>query len=214
MQIIENIIPKSLQDEIETAIFSNNFPWGMFTETVDMYKQSALDSCVFDSKSIDSPQLVHVMASGSMLYSGQANIMSEYFFPLVQPLLFFMEDRTGHIYHSKESIHRVKANCLLQDINFPLDSYNPPHCDSTQVNAEGKTFTTLLYYVNDSDGDTFIFNECMNPPDWKKPETLTIKQRVTPKKGTAILFDSNRLHASSPPRNTKRRSVINIVLYK
>ena len=51
----------------------------------------------------------------------------------------------------------------------------------------------ILYYVNESDGDTFFFDNNKN-----------IIKRVTPKKGTAVFFDGNTFHASSNPSNNSR----------
>ena len=59
---------------------------------------------------------------------------------------------------------------------------------------------TLLYYVNDSDGDTLFFDNDLN-----------ITKRVTPKKNRAILFDSNMLHAGANPIKNETRIVINII---
>jgi spore coat polysaccharide biosynthesis protein SpsF (cytidylyltransferase family) len=36
-------------------------------------------------------------------------------------------------------------------------------------------------------------------------------KRISPKKGTAVYFPSNTYHASSPPRKTNKRIVINFV---
>ena len=83
---------------------------------------------------------------------------------------------------------RVKAN-LLQPHPDAAEQH-PWHIDSTENN------TSMIYYINDSDGDTFI----------NKTET----QRVTPKANSAVIFPSNWWHASSNPTKGKR-IVINYV---
>jgi len=67
---------------------------------------------------------------------------------------------------------------------------------------------TAIYYANDSDGDTFIFNESYleKIEDISK---LTIKKRVSPKKGRVVLFPANTLHAGSFPTEHEDRMVIN-----
>ena len=57
----------------------------------------------------------------------------------------------------------------------------------------------FLYYVNDSDGDTIIFNE-------KEGHIgeLTIKTRVSPKKGRLIIFGGNIYHAAGRPKKDIR----------
>ena len=54
----------------------------------------------------------------------------------------------------------------------------------------------MIYYINDSDGDTFL----------NKTET----KRITPKANSAVIFPSNLWHASSNPTKGKR-IVINYV---
>jgi hypothetical protein len=61
----------------------------------------------------------------------------------------------------------------------------------------------VLYYLTDSDGDTYIYNET------EKSETYTIKQQVTPKRGRCVVFDGRLYHSSSRPTNN-RRCILNI----
>ena len=83
---------------------------------------------------------------------------------------------------------RIKVN-LLQP-HPDAGEHHPWHIDSTN------SYTSMIYYINDSDGDTFI----------NKVET----QRITPKANTAVIFPSNWWHASSNPTKGKR-IVINYV---
>ena len=61
----------------------------------------------------------------------------------------------------------------------------------------------VLYYVNDTDGDTFIFDKFADLDNLKSPtineSESTIIKRVSPKKGRALLFDGRRYHSSSGP---------------
>jgi hypothetical protein len=57
-----------------------------------------------------------------------------------------------------------------------------------------------LYYLNDSDGDTFIFDKTLkDTPKVTSDTKYEIIKRITPKKGRAILFDGNKYHSSSGP---------------
>ena len=62
-------------------------------------------------------------------------------------------------------------------------------------------FCSLLYYVNDSDGDTKFFDNDYNQI-----------QSVTPKKGRSVFFNSNLLHAGSNPIKNDVRIVVNSIL--
>jgi hypothetical protein len=111
---------------------------------------------------------------------------------------------------------RIKANLLVQNTGVKLQ---PPHVDSTRydITSGQESFynnrITLLYYVNNSDGDTVIYNERYTGPN-DKPGKLTVRQRVKPVKGRAVIFDSNQLHSSSIPTDKGYRIVINCVFGK
>ena len=64
---------------------------------------------------------------------------------------------------------------------------------------------TLLYYINDTDGDTILYNEKF---DEGKEVILTEMARVSPKAGRAVLFNGNLYHSPSVP-TTGYRAVIN-----
>jgi hypothetical protein len=85
---------------------------------------------------------------------------------------------------------------------FKTNKYGVPHYDRQELNTK-----ILIYYINDSDGDTVIFDEFYNGEI--NSEKKTISQRITPKKSRAVMFDSNRYHSASWPSENTRR-IINI----
>ena len=71
----------------------------------------------------------------------------------------------------------------------------------------------MLYYVNESDGDTVIYKEKYNGNgEAKYPSHLTELKRIKPKKGRLVVFDGLHYHASSNPRKNPYRCVINFDL--
>ena len=190
IQIIPNLIPKSFQTQIEQVFLSNYFAWYYSPSTVDTTDNSNM--WTVDGNSIDCPQMVH------NLYS-QNRAHSEYFGSVVKPIMLFLEDRIGQTF---TSIDRAKSNLLFQNTTFKNNLYTIPHTDGTG------DFKTLLYYINDSDGDTTFFNEVYQ--ETARPQ-LTVNSTQTPTQGTAVLFDSNIFHCSKPPQIAKSRAVINIV---
>lgn len=114
-------------------------------------------------------------------------------FPLIKPLVYFFMEHTG----LNASIYRTKINCILPKNDTRK---HPPHADATMKNMH-----TLLYYVNDSDGETMIFNE------FDDKNGLTICDTVTPKMGRAVIFPSSQFHCGNNP-TVDRRFSINIVL--
>ena len=72
-------------------------------------------------------------------------------------------------------LQRVKINFNYQVSEEYKDKCMHPHCD---MNEGG---FTAIYYINDSDGDTVIFNEKTMEP-FLNYEELSIKKRVKQKK--------------------------------
>ena len=98
----------------------------------------------------------------------------------------------------KETL-RIKANILNK--TDKQNHIHPPHVDMTTPHM------VLLYYVNDSDGDTVIFDQKYSSG---YVPNLTVNRTISPKGGAAILFDGLKYHSSSSPKNTKERIVLNI----
>ena len=168
----------------------NNF----ITNDAQIEILNALDSNTFPWYSIkpnDDPnhsaQLDSVIFKHNDVYAAQ-------YAPLIFPLLTAFEKQLNT---KIKRIDRVKCNLLLSRGEVFI---NPYHVDS----FENKK--TLLYYVNDSDGDTVFYNQ-------HYPSSIvTEQQRVKHSQGTAVIFDSNQYHSSSCPVNTKIRLTINCVL--
>lgn len=77
-------------------------------------------------------------------------------------------------------------------LTLPYDTkldYAKPHTDF----GPNVPHWVVLYYVNDSDGDTVFFDNNNN-----------IIERVTPKKGRVVLFNGNILHSGGIPKSNPR----------
>ncbi len=118
-------------------------------------------------------------------------------FDKVVPLLYALEEKTGI---TVQEVYRIR---IALTTTVGKEVQHLPHVDIEMPHK------VLLYYVNDSDGDTFMFNE-MYSPDKGELTEFTLKERITPKKGRAIIFDGLRYHNSSKPVNHTARYIINI----
>ena len=184
---IDKFIPASYADTLENVICKNpEFSWTYCPSTNN---QSAPDIMRKDASSYESEQLVHAF----FLEGAQKSV----FFDMIFPFFYFLEDKTGMVLGG---VQRIKANMLLQK-DVSGDAYNTPHVD---VPTPG--MKSLIYFVSDSDGDTVIFNETF---EYKKAPT--VRKRVSPRKGKAIVFDSHTWHASSNPRTHQNRIVLNFI---
>ena len=189
--IMENIVVKDNfltdldKDEIEKLLTSNYFPWFLSEirhRTSTLQAMTDLKKLGFKNTSLinESPQFCH------MFYDNITENISKYH-KIVDELLLKLD--------LHNNIIRAKANYLSQSNSFTKDNFHTPHID------EQTKHNVVLYYVNDSDGDTLFFN--------KEGDIIS---RVTPKKGRCVIFDGNILHASQNPIKSKDRIVINIDL--
>lgn len=97
---------------------------------------------------------------------------------------------------------RAKANMQLQRPDFQSDQYNTPHVDCDD--ADGTL--VILYYANDSDGDTRIFKQRHAEEEYKN-EVIGV---VSPIKGRVLVMDGAHRHAGAHPRLNSTRVVLNI----
>ena len=108
---------------------------------------------------------------------------------------------------SVEKVINSKINWIFRKDISQKDHMYPPHTDILEP------CWVLIYYVLDSDGETLLFNQTLSdiPPNTlvNNYSKLTIKQRISPKKGTALLFWSDRYHAGKPPIKNDYRVLIN-----
>ena len=130
-------------------------------------------------------------------------------FPFMKPLALAVADA---IEQPISQLLRMRIGLLTPG---GTTEFNTPHIDFATPHH------TVCYYVNDSDGDTVVFDQTMHgaPTDQFTEKALlehvvktnfTIAARASPKKGSICSFDGMRFHASSTPKISKRRVVITI----
>lgn len=85
---------------------------------------------------------------------------------------------------------RAQVNCVHRTQTAQI---TPPHRD---FDAPGCVY---IYYANDSDGDTILFDDDGN-----------IEAEVTPSAGHLVRMDSRQWHCQTTPIRTERRFVINL----
>jgi hypothetical protein len=181
--IIDDIVPKSYQDEIEEIIFNNdnNFNWFLLKDVTT------------DGNTFNNIGFNHVFKKEN------GNITSN-FLTFFMPMIYIATEKINVKYNNI-----IKARTFLQT---PRNNklHNIPHVDLKYPHL------VFLYYVNDSDGDTILFKETLeDTPNPKDDYFFNQKQVVSPKKGRGLLFNGNRYHASSNPTKIPR-CVINFDL--
>ena len=187
MQILDNLIPETAQNRWLGMIDDRDWPWFYRRDITYMPGQNRPN--FFTDKHTSGYYC-------PIYYQGTSNYPSV--MPWCYQILDNMTERTGI---KVNDLIRIQINLLYQNPskNYTTDSWNSAHVDNADAHK------VLLYYINDSDGDTFLFNERSGT----EINALSIQQRVSPKKGRAILFDGDQYHASSNPINSFKRYAIN-----
>jgi hypothetical protein len=97
------------------------------------------------------------------------------------------------------NIKRLKTNLLFTN---SIKKSNTPHIDYNFNHI------VLLYYVNDSDGETTIYNKKYGDD----LGDIKPKYKFKPKKGDFLKFDGLLYHSSKPPQKNEMRCVLNFNL--
>ena len=186
---IDDIIPKLYQNQIEAETMSDRMAWFFSLET-----------------GRDAEHRVDTSYSGfshTVFHTNDGKPSDAAMTALLLPLLFAFCERTRHPF---SRLLRIRLG-LFPRANIDALHHNP-HVDFYQPHYNA------LYYVNDSDGDTVVFNETFEqvPQDqslaYARAQKFTVAKRIAPKKGKIIGFDGKHYHASMHPMQSSHRIAI------
>lgn len=194
IKVIENCIPEDKQDFLWELISSINFEWhyihrSSYNTTTDNLGEKQLKLANLPGY-YEFPQISNRVYDGT----GQGTDILNPVFSTLAPVLCNGKD----IY-----LKSMRVNMLFALRDFKVNACAAPHID---VDGYDENSFTAIYYLNDSDGDTVIFNEMFKD---EIPEKLTEYARVTPQRGKVIVFNSNQLHSGCLP-SSGRRLLINM----
>jgi hypothetical protein len=170
MKIIDNVMPSVMEDQLHSMCISKDFAWS-FLQDVTWADQASK----FTKSSY--PSFAHVAIYDKKPSPATPNTVS-----LISSMLLCISDKAGL---DANNLQRVRFGMYLPISNPPL--HNNIHVDMFEPH------TVCLYYVNDTDGDTFFFDK-----------EKKIVERITPKKGRMVVFDGLTFHASSMPSKNYR----------
>jgi len=193
---IKNIIPLDYQNHLLSLMTGFDFPW-VFNPTM-----------VSGDKCFSEQENNH--AGFNHFFYEDAQVTSP-LFQIVYPLVLSITSASQVNFNR---LIRMRANLTLNNQQNNLD-YHMPHIDSFFPHWNA------IYYVNDSDGDTVIFNETNDTYSSGQDDVMriqenkfTIAKRVTPEKGKILIFPGKYYHSSSFAKHSKYRCVINMNLDK
>jgi hypothetical protein len=199
-------VDKGLADEVEAELYSPLKPqWGYYNMTTEFYHKNANDQqrAVIDKHSQAYGPVIDTQRFTFPIYSRlpEPNNQQSFFQirsnpnSLYRKRFKFLPDLIDHLQGNyippRYIVDRFIVNMQLIR---PQWSMNAIHPDTRVPGA-----LTILYYVNNSDGDTFFFDDD------------TCIKRVPPIKGTAAIYPSSTYHAGSTPVQHETRTVVNIV---
>ena len=196
--IDDELLTVTEQDHIKTCFTNPFFPW-YIGENLDSTNPVYIENHFkkLTNNIFEYTQFVHTFVQDSTEVSSAVAV----------PLTVF--NRAKEKYQLNDDLLRIKANFCTKIHIDQIDAHHTPHIDDNDHHW------TMIYYVNDSDGDLFLFDEVV--PMYKELTTIssiTVKQRVTPKQGRCVIFDGHRLHAGMHPTKHNYRMVINFNIKK
>jgi hypothetical protein len=195
---LDDFIEEELQNQIEDAMFDCN--WKFLMDNTYDYNPKAfgiryrkfLNPFKYDI----SPSIITNLQSNSKIF--------ELFSPVIQKTC-------NHINFKLEKISRCIAGIQgVQVIRKKNKVYN--------IHINQKTpHLVLLYYVNDADGETILFDKTtddIQDEDMYLDERyeFNVVNKITPKQGRILLFDGRTYHSASSP-TTGIRCIITLDLF-
>jgi hypothetical protein len=196
--IIDNFLPEVYIDSIYKLMGGEDIAWSFHKHSVS--SSTELEDLFFTNQpTAEHIQFRHTFIENDKIRSAHLHYIA--------PLIACYENQFGKI----KSASRIKANLLMPQVGVKLQRPHTDDGDEASYDSTGYIGNrkTLLYYVNNSDGETILYNEKYNGVPIK--EELTIQQRIEAVKGRAIIFDSNQIHSGNIPTDKKYRLIINCI---
>ena len=171
MKIFKNILEPEYFKQVQNYYLSEQFEW---------YYNS-------DSVKDDKEKPIYQFTHGSILDGKVTNTQRPEHVILVKEIL-------NRIKIKKSGVMRAKFNLLPRQPYTENQLKRTLHQDYTKDDL----YTSLIYYINDSDGDTVVYEDDK-------------EIKYTPRANTAIMFNSQLWHRATPPTEEAARVVLNIV---
>ncbi|HVT08042.1 MAG TPA: hypothetical protein VHM31_10035 [Polyangia bacterium] len=184
---IDDVIPRLYQDQIEAEATSPRMAWFFNAET---------------GRALQGTETSYSGFSNTVFHTSDPMPPSP-MTALLLPLLYTFCDRAKVPFNR---LLRIRLGLFPRTAIEAL--HHNPHVDFYQPHYNA------LYYVNDADGDTFIFEQTSDQVSqeeslvYTRERRFSIAQRVSPRKGRMIGFDGKHYHASMHPMHAGHRIAI------
>ena len=193
IKIIDNFLTKSYHGDILKHLTGSNFEWSMYNSDTDSFFGPS------------SPiQKDHSNYTGYKTYGfkhhfwnkerGGVSRLSAF----INPLFLHIQDVANC-----DFIIRARADMITYSGKKEF-SVQGTHIDFPFPNV------AAVFYVNESDGDTILYNVKLSElPKGKTHKDLKKYDRVSPKPNRLVLFDGDSYHTGYSPTKHKNRILIN-----
>jgi|TARA_B110000503_G_scaffold65815_3_gene103354 hypothetical protein len=190
VKTLDNFMPEHEFLELKDIMMSNNFPW-FYVEDVSLPPEDR--HFVKDDLALETDGFYHTLYDRESKQESFAHNLLRKFYQQVVEQLGYTSD---HLIRSRMSLK-------LPKIGFTPENYNLPHVDYYYPH------TSMIFYINDSDGDTRMFEQIFteNNPERNK---FNVQHRISPKANRLVVFNGLQYHTASNPFLFSRRVIINI----
>ena len=194
--IIDDVIWPGFADQIEDVLFTKNVAWKFFQDVAIPMEE------------------IRKLGFTRLTPGIGASILQDEPYYINKPLL----DLTEPIVHNACAKLDMVCDRVVQArsfITFPLREELRKDYDNIHVDLMYEHMV-CLYYVNNVDGDTYLFEEQADElnrdkitlEEKFKRNDFKVAMKVSPKKGRCLVFNGKRYHSSSGP-TTGVRCIIN-----
>lgn len=185
----DDFVEPAVSEEIERLYLSRAFPWYFYANVNNTIRPEERHS---HTTIIHDPTRYEESFGFSNLLFPTDDPNSE----LLKYPKFLLETFLNKHRIVPKQLMRIKANMLVRTASESRPF--APHVDMPIPHW------VLIYYVNDSDGDTVILDKTF--PDRENAQVI---HRVSPKRGRAVLFDGRHYHCGTCPSHHDVRVVFN-----
>ena len=172
----------------------------VFDDVIDKQSQKQIQHIIFDKikwqfvADVTNPQKNQQQRPGFQYYYMRDKIVYKYHSDMIKIL-----DAACNKINFKRSDCLQGRSFLQLPLNLKDRRLDAPHIDAD------KNHLVILYYVNDSDGDTIIYkNKFISKDKTPKFEELKEWKRVTPKSGRVVIFNGEHWHTAQQPEHNVR----------
>ena len=179
IEVIDNFAPQDYFELIQNHVLSWNQPWFYQPNiTGKAFGKSGLGKHGFNCHVVKNPN----------------EFLDTYDAGLLTNLLVNMRDGIG--------CKNILRSRLDMTVYTPGGMKCDPHVDSSDPHI------ATIFYLNDSDGNTVIYNEPYTKVEDVDGE-LTVQKEIEPKANRLVIFDGMYIHTGHVPANHNTRVILN-----